>query len=210
MSTELESPSAPIQPKKRKWPKRLLWICVILLLLFGVMFFTRPEKAKHEEKIRELAIDVVNQKMEDQNVITKSITKIFGPFLVDKAVDLFFEVDDYYIFNLGRIKYQDTDQPITIGLFNHAFALASKETVIKKLDEAAAEKDLKIEEEKQMKKELKKKQKQEKKELKLKQKQEKKELKEKLKKEKKELKEKLKKEKQEKREQLKKEREKKQ
>lgn len=35
------------------------------------------------------------------------------------------QIDDYVFFNVGRIKYEDTDKPVTIGVFNSVFTLAN-------------------------------------------------------------------------------------
>lgn len=35
------------------------------------------------------------------------------------------QIDDYVFFNVGRIKYEDTDKPVTIGVFNSVFTLSN-------------------------------------------------------------------------------------
>ena len=47
----------------------------------------------------------------------------FAAGVAHLALGICLEVDDYFFFNIGRIKIDDIDKPITLGLFNHVFIL---------------------------------------------------------------------------------------
>ena len=67
--------------------------------------------------------------------MTQGLAIFFGPFIVDRFMDLGLQVDDYLIFNIGRIKFQDTNKPVSIGIFNNVFLLVEP----KQIREAAKE-----------------------------------------------------------------------
>ena len=123
--------------KKSSWWK---WAAGIMLILLLALFFTRPAKARHDEKIHEIVMAVLSKSIESENSLTQDLALLLGPFVIDRAIDLMVQIDDYYFFNIGRIKYDDVDKPITIGIFNNVIPLTSKEELIKRLDEVKLDK----------------------------------------------------------------------
>ena len=119
-------------PKKKRsscWK----WALSIILVLIGTMMFTRPSKEKHAEKIREFALLAMNQNIQDQDDTTQGLAFLFGPWFMDRIMDMGLQIDDYFLFNVGRIQYDDLDKTVTVGLFNNVILLVDKDTL--KLEE---------------------------------------------------------------------------
>jgi len=108
-----------------------LWSFLIFILVLVVMALTKPEKSKHAEKVREIGLELMSDEMQSEN----SLTQVFVFRLGQEVMDLFLagglQIDDYIIFNVGRIKFQDIDKPVTIGIFNNVIPL----THLKKKDQ---------------------------------------------------------------------------
>lgn len=119
------APSVP-QAKKEK-SQRWKWVVSILVLLIAVMMFTRPSKEKHAEKVREIAMQAINQNIQDDDRLTQGLAFLFGPWVMDRFMDMGLQIDDYFIFNIGRISYDDIDKPVTLGLFNNVILLVDKD-----------------------------------------------------------------------------------
>lgn len=115
---------------RKKWVTALVLIFILVALVV-----TRPNKEQHAEKIKELAMSVMTDNISDEDKMTQGLAIFFGPFIVDRFMDLGLQVDDYLIFNIGRIKFQDTNKPVSIGIFNNVFLLVEP----KQIREAAKE-----------------------------------------------------------------------
>lgn len=89
------------------------------------MIITCPTKEQHAEKIRSFAIQKMNDKIQDEDGLTQGLAFLLGPYVVDKVLDYTLEVDNYFIFNVGRIKFDDVDKVATIGVFNNVILLAN-------------------------------------------------------------------------------------
>lgn len=99
------------------------WTPVIVALVLGVMAFTRPKKAEHTAKVRELVYEEICKGDDAGSLIAQGVTVFFGSALVDGFIDMALHVDDYFFFNIGRIKYQDVDKVVSVGVFNSVFLL---------------------------------------------------------------------------------------
>lgn len=90
------------------------WLIVVGIILVAVI--TKPDKAKHSEKLQGYFME---QASDSDNVLGSALTALLGPYVIDNILI----VDDYFVFNVGRIKYKDTDKAVTIGLFNTVMPL---------------------------------------------------------------------------------------
>lgn len=115
--------------KEKKSGSGCLWTFVVILILLGVMVVTRPEKARHAEKIREIGTELINQKAAGQDKLTQGLAFLIGPSIIDLFLSSGLQIDDYIIFNVGRIKFNDIDRPVTIGVFNTVIPLVSREKI---------------------------------------------------------------------------------
>lgn len=101
-----------------------LWTFLIFILVLVVMALTKPDKSKHAEKVRELGLELMNDKVQSQNNLTQGLAFLLGPTVMDLFLSGGLQIDDYVIFNVGRIKFQDIDKPVTVGVFNNVILLA--------------------------------------------------------------------------------------
>lgn len=107
------------------------WSFLIFILVLVVMALTKPEKSKHAEKVREIGLELMSDKMQSENSLTQGLAFLLGPTVMDLFLAGGLQIDDYVIFNVGRIKFQDIDKPVTIGVFNNVIPL----THLKKKDQ---------------------------------------------------------------------------
>lgn len=114
-------------PQQQGKISRWKWVLSILAIIVAIMMLTRPSKEKHAEKVREIAMQVMNQNMLDKDGVTQDLAFLFGPWIMDRFMDVGLQIDDYFLFNVGRIKYEDLDWPITVGLFGNVIPLVDKD-----------------------------------------------------------------------------------
>ena len=117
----------PKKEKKSTWK----WVLGIIVILIGVMALTCPGKEKHAEKVKEFVLQAMNDKMDDENGLTQGLAFLFGPSLMDLFLAGGLQIDNYFIFNIGRIKYEDIDKPVTLGVFNNVILLVDPDKMKK-------------------------------------------------------------------------------
>lgn len=122
--TPLDNSYGGYAPQRRKNNSKGLWFLLIAVIIAGVMIMTCPSKEQHAEKIRSFAMQKMNDEIQDKDGLTQGLAILLGPFVVDKVLDYTLEVDNYFIFNVGRIKFDDVDKVVTIGVFNNVILLA--------------------------------------------------------------------------------------
>lgn len=119
------------RPKSHsKWK----WVVCAVILLLGLMAFTRPNKTAHTEKIRELVLDEMCQRTDMGSLIAQGVTAIFGSDYIDGFIDMALHVDDYFVVNIGRIKYGDVNRIVSMGVFNRVFLLVEADELKKEVE----------------------------------------------------------------------------
>ena len=104
--------------------KKTLIILIIVAIVVVAAKMTVPNEEKHYQVAQQKLTSVVGQKMssldgwkemaEGQNLDVAALIKL--------AVGQM-EVKDYFVCNVGRITYDGTTYPLTVGVFNHVFVL---------------------------------------------------------------------------------------
>ena len=105
-----------------------IWQILLSILIFALLVSTKPGKMKH---VREIGLELMSDKMQSENSLTQGLAFLLGPTVMDLFLAGGLQIDDYVIFNVGRIKFQDIDKPVTIGVFNNVIPL----THLKKKDQ---------------------------------------------------------------------------
>jgi len=106
---------------------------VAFLVLLLVMAITNPNEEKHWETFSTRVTDAVKGEK-------KSLTSILTGAFTEGAMDLvgrqFFEVDDYKLFSIGKMTF-DEEKPttVTVGAFGYVYT-ADKETMREKIKKA--------------------------------------------------------------------------
>ncbi len=123
--------------------KKLL-IIIILLLLVIIMVVTRPSKAAHKEAMMEAVKEFVNDEADSlglgDNVLT-DLGKGIVNKTIEKGLNMKLEMHDYLIFNTTYVKLKGEEQMLSVGLLGHVFTFDSQ-MLREKLEEAANEKAL--------------------------------------------------------------------
>lgn len=131
---EGERTGIPSKPKSR-WK----WVVAVIVALLAVMLLTKPGKTMHTEKIRELALGIVSENVQaEDDDFTKGLAMLLGPFVINQFLESGLQVEDYLFFNVGRIKYNEVDKPITIGIFNCVYPLVKQESIAEKIGRDAS------------------------------------------------------------------------
>ena len=102
---------------------RIKLILITMISVIAVLAITCPDKAKHAEKIRSIGIEYINNKAGDEDGFTQGLAFLVGPHIIDMVLTGGLQIDNYIIFNIGRIKYDDINKPVTIGILNNVFFL---------------------------------------------------------------------------------------
>ncbi|MBO7074179.1 MAG: hypothetical protein J6W12_04670 [Bacteroidales bacterium] len=104
--------------------KKTLIILIIVAIVVVAAKMTVPNEEKHYQVAQQKLTSLVGQKMssldgwkemaEGQNLDVAALIKL--------AVGQM-EVKDYFVCNVGRITYDGSTYPLTVGVFNHVFVL---------------------------------------------------------------------------------------
>jgi len=122
-------------------------IAVVVLLL--VMAFTLPNQQAHHKALEPVMAKVASQVAQEKTTGVAKVLKSIGlgneektqkgydkvgkamaPGLVKMV-----HVNDYIIFSLGKLDYEDNSYPVSLGMFNHVFILPL-DKITKALSEA--------------------------------------------------------------------------
>lgn len=95
-----------------------LWAIVIIVVLIGVLAITKPDRTKHAEKIRTECMQYVTR---GEDKMGERLTLLIAPTIIDLFLNGGLIIDDYLIFNVGRVKYQDVDRVLTVGALNNVY-----------------------------------------------------------------------------------------
>lgn len=122
--THLQNNTGWVTPIKKKSHSRWKWALTFFVLLIAVMALTKPSREKHEEKCRELCMGAYTQQMgTDDNSL--GLAFLFGPYVMNQFMEIALKVDNYFIFNIGRVEFDDVEKTMTLGIFNNVIPLVS-------------------------------------------------------------------------------------
>ncbi len=107
--------------------KKTLFALLALFILAGILVITRPGKKQHTDVIAQTIISAMgnNEKMENPQVSNFVRNSIKG------AITTVMEVEDYYIFNIGKMNYAGSEKRISIGALGQVYVI-DKENILGK------------------------------------------------------------------------------
>lgn len=120
--------------------KKLIKTILILAIIGGIMYFTRPEEEKHIEK---LTTEIVESARTEQNADEDhSLLEDLGNAIVgtisEAAVRVYvtsqLKVEDHYVVNVGKMYYDGEVRTVTIGAFGHVFCLVKAYDLLDEID----------------------------------------------------------------------------
>ena len=112
--------------------KKSLLIIIIVAVVVIVAKFTVPNEEKHYQVARQKLSSVVSQKLSSVDGVQEMIN--------DQGVDIReliqvamkqMEVKDYFVCNVGRVTYNGSTYPLTIGAFGKVFMLTDYKDAVK-------------------------------------------------------------------------------
>ncbi len=121
----ISNPPQGEEKKPRKRHRGCLVTSVIVVVIILVLLFTCPSPAKHKEAFaNEVNSAVSNVATKDYGILG-AIGSMFASGVVSVAVGEFLDVDDYFLFSIGRLSYGGEKTIVSIGILNHVFTLNS-------------------------------------------------------------------------------------
>ena len=126
------------EPKKKGCTPWLI-AALILVILFGTMVFTCPDRSDHEAAIQEVTKAWVGDKVDENlsgitgvggvfgDLINKAIKELTG-FGTDKVISNFLDVKNYVICSVGRMTVGEGEQKmVSLGAFGHVFTFGKED-----------------------------------------------------------------------------------
>ncbi|MBO7469606.1 MAG: hypothetical protein J6T81_05695 [Bacteroidales bacterium] len=111
--------------------KRFIVFLLVLLFIAIAMVITCPEEDVHKErvslKLKELYSETIVSRVETDDGIMGLFREyvIVGLQLlgVFSDSDTYFEINNYYLCNIGKLKINGKSSIVSIGLFNHVYLI---------------------------------------------------------------------------------------
>lgn len=120
---------------KQLLKKLLAWLILAVLLL--VMAFTVPSQSAHHQALEPVMANVASQVAQQKTTGVKKVLKAIGLGNEEKtqrgydkvgkamapALVKMINVNDYLLFSVGKLDYEGTLYPVSLGIFGHVFIL---------------------------------------------------------------------------------------
>ena len=111
--------------------KKFIFLIVFLAVVAGVLIATSPDRNAHQEAIKSVVSEVVNDEMDKQsNIFTTelaSISTVLTINMADSYLKTNLIIKDHTLYNIGYVSYKDELRMISVGILNHVFTI-DKET----------------------------------------------------------------------------------
>ena len=124
--------------------KKLFVILFVLAIIAAAMFFTYPTEEKHVDRVVQEIGRIARNNMEDDSG-TSMLLGYFESAVIESNEELAktliqnnFEVDDYFLFGLGKLTYKHQEVPVTIGVFNRVFYLKRADPLLEAIQEGTS------------------------------------------------------------------------
>ena len=118
--------------------KKFLIFLGIIAVVAVVLMATTPDRQQHVDTIKSVMTGAVNAELRENNIDGPlgSIASAAATMAVDKYLSTNFLVRDHRFYSLGFIDYNNEFQMVSVGVFNHVYALdeeQAREMIKKKL-----------------------------------------------------------------------------
>jgi hypothetical protein len=128
---------------KVKRMKKILWL-VVLLLVALLMVVTAPAEEKHKEAMMEAVKAYVDEEAAERGFADNGVTRLGKSVVVQAvktALNSKLRFDNYYLFNMTRVRIGGEDKMLSLGLFGHVFTF-DKDMLRENLEEATRTKEV--------------------------------------------------------------------
>ena len=117
--------------------KKFIFLIVFLAVVAGVIIATCPDRNAHQEAIKSVVSEVVNDEVGKQsNIFTTelaSISTVLTINMADSYLKTNLIIKDHTLYNIGYVNYKDELRMISVGILNHVFTI-DKETAHRQRD----------------------------------------------------------------------------
>lgn len=113
---------------------------IALIILIGIVLLaaiTCPDAEAHKNAIVNVMSDTVDDKISEElngddggNIISNglaSIGSMFAGKIIDSVVDSKLHVDNYVVFSLGKIHWEQEDKVVSVGVFNQIYTFSQED-----------------------------------------------------------------------------------
>ena len=125
-----DTPASASQPQSQPEPKRKgssgpKWLVALLILLviLGVLVVTVPDREAHRNAIMGSTREWVNEKVEQRDMgdIVGEVIKWMSGKGADIAIDQVLQVDNHFVYSVGKLMVGDKPKTISLGILGHVF-----------------------------------------------------------------------------------------
>ena len=139
-----DTPASAEQPQPEPSPRRkgssgTKWLVALLILLviLGVLVVTVPDREAHRQAIIGSTREWVNEKVEQRDMgdIMGEVIKWVSGKGADLAIDQVLQVDNHFVYSVGKLMVGDKPKTISLGILGHVFTFG-KDDIDKALRKA--------------------------------------------------------------------------
>ena len=116
--------------------KRGFLSLLIVVAIVIAMVMTCPGEDAHKEKVSER---VTAKMLEEANLQGNVMGAMLGTAILSPVIGALVEVDDYFLFSLGKISLNGETQIVSLGLFNHVFFIGDYQDVAENIERRSQE-----------------------------------------------------------------------
>ena len=115
--------------------KAFFYTLLIIVIICATCVVTCPEKEAHTEALMEVLTDVAEEKIGNEmtedalSMVVSFMTLVLGKMIIKNM-----DVDNYFLFSVGKVGSDENERIISVGIMNHVFTI-SKEELLKKMEE---------------------------------------------------------------------------
>lgn len=123
------TPQSPYGPQPAPYPPKrnshavLIVLCVLVALLC-MLIITCPGTDAHRDAIKKSVSEEIDRRKDAAgNSFGAAIGGFFAQQLASVAVDNMVQVENYFIFSLGRVHFDGKDHTLSVGILGHVYTL---------------------------------------------------------------------------------------
>lgn len=124
-------------PPQRKNHTVLIVLCVLIALL-GMLIVTCPDTNAHRDAIKRSVTEEIDRRKDAaDNSLGAAVGGFFAQQLASLAVDNMVQVDNYFIFSVGRVHFDGKDHTLSFGILGHVYTMNANDAAeaVEKIDD---------------------------------------------------------------------------
>ena len=107
--------------KTKGWKKRY-FIYLFFLIILILACITNPNEEAHKNALKARAHSIMSEIVTEQrNTMSSAVWQLGGSQLVDGFIDSNLSIDNYYLFSIPKIRWNEKSYPIGFGAFSKVY-----------------------------------------------------------------------------------------